>query len=227
MSRAPLSIIIPTLNSAGALPLTLESLYPALRIGLARELIISDGGSTDNIDRFSEELGAVLVTGPPGRGRQLASGAEAAEGEWLLFLHSDTALEIGWIDVVFEHIAHRETAGYFRLKFRASGIAPLLVAAWANFRSARFGLPYGDQGLLISRRLYDAIGGFKSMPIMEDVDIARRLKGRLERLDAVAVTDAGRYQREGWLRRGTRNLFCIIQYFRGVKPERILRSYLR
>ena len=100
------------------------------------------------------------------------------------------------------------------------------MAGWANLRSQVFGLPYGDQALLISRRLYGQLGGYDDIPLMEDVALARRLKRkRLVRLDAVATTSADKYRKQGWLRRGRRNLLTLLRYFLGAKPETLAASY--
>jgi hypothetical protein len=125
------------------------------------------------------------------------------------------------------HIAREERAGYFALRFDSTGFFPWFVAGWANLRSRIFGLPYGDQGLLISRAMYEAAGGFSDMPLMEDVALVRRLRGQLVALGAVAVTSAARYERGGWLRRGARNLWCLARYFAGVDVARLARAYRR
>ena len=223
--RAPLSIVIPTLNAAGSLQGTLPVLTEGLSAGLVRELILSDGGSEDATQRIGEEAGAIFLFGPPSRGRQLQAGADAASGAWLLFLHADTVLSPGWSKTVLDHLGNADCAGYFRLRFAARGAAPKLVAGWANVRSRVFGLPYGDQGLLVSRALLDSIGGYLDIPLMEDVAMARALKGRLTPLPVVATTSADRYLREGWLRRGAGNLITLCRYLTGSDPEVLARSY--
>lgn len=223
--RARLSIIIPTLDAGDHLSATLAHLAEGLNAGLIRELILSDGGSTDGT---AEVAGAELITGPAGRGGQLARGADAAKGDWLLFLHADTHLGAGWADTTLGHLRHHpDSAAYFRLAFRATGAVPRLVAGWANLRSRMLHLPYGDQGLLISRALYDEIGGYQDIPLMEDVAIARALRGSLRPLPATAATSAARYQAQGWLRRGTRNLATLIRYLSGTDPDTLVRPYNR
>ncbi len=192
--RAPLSIIIPTLNAEAELPLALGALMEGLDAGLVRELVVSDGGSMDGTCAMAEAAGAEVVTGAAGRGGQMARGADAAHGAWLMFLGADTVLAAGWADAVQDHIAAGQGAGYFRLRFRTRGIWPWFVAGWANLRARLFGLPCGDQGLLISRQLYDAVGGFKDIPLMQDVAMARALRGQLQVLPVVATTSATRYR---------------------------------
>ena len=226
--RAPVSVVIPTLNSGEDLPITLAALGVGLEKGLVRELVVSDGGSDDDTRPIADSAGAVLITGPASRGGQLKRGAAAAGGEWLLFLHADTWLDDHWPDAVTAHLhGFPDSAGYFRLAFRSEGVLPKLVAGWANLRSRAFGLPYGDQGLLVSRELYQEIGGFPDIPLMEDIAVARALRGRLRALPAVAWTSADRYHRRGWLRQGGRNLGILIRYLLGVDPERLRHTYLR
>lgn len=226
--RAALSVIIPTLNAQKQLPACLMALMEGLEAGLLREVVISDGGSSDATLQITEEVGAELVAGDASRGGQLRRGALAAQGDWLLFLHADTVLDPGWSDCVLDHIAaHADMAGYFRLRFDAGGIAPRLVAGWSNLRARVFGLPYGDQGLLLSRALYDSIGGFTDQPLMEDVAMARRLRGRLREIPISARTSAERYVTEGWFRRGRRNLWTLLRYLSGADPHDLARSYRR
>ncbi len=114
--------------------------------------------------------------------------------------------------------------GCFRLAFRARGLRPALVAGWANLRARLFGLPYGDQGLLVHRSDYEALGGYPDQPLMEDVALSLRLKGLVE-IPVQAQTSAARYERDGWLRRGARNLWTLARYALGVSPERLARAY--
>ena len=223
---APFSIVIPTLNAAAQLPATLNALLPGLEMGMIRDLIVSDGGSSDGTIRIAEHAGAKIVKGAQGRGGQLRRGAEAAKGEWLLFVHADTHLAPDWVGAAATHReAHPNLAAAFRLKFRANGIAPRLVATWANLRSAGLNLPYGDQGLLMSRALYDYSGGYPDQPLMEDVAMARALKGRIRLLDAYAATGADRYERNGWLRQSLRNFDTLTRYSFGADPEDLSKRY--
>ncbi|MEQ8294195.1 MAG: TIGR04283 family arsenosugar biosynthesis glycosyltransferase [Roseovarius sp.] len=222
--RAKLSVVMPTLNTEAALARSLPALAEGLSAGLIRELVISDGGSDDATLAIAEEAGAEVVTGPASRGGQLRRGAEAARGEWLLFLHADTVLPPGWADLVLSHLPTGRPA-HFRLQFDTSGTAAAMVAGWANLRSRLFCLPYGDQGLLISRAEYEATGGYRDIPLMEDVALARTLGRRLTVLPATVTTSAEKYRRDGWLRRGARNLSLLLRYLSGAKPERLARRY--
>ncbi|EDZ48751.1 glycosyl transferase, group 2 family protein [Rhodobacterales bacterium Y4I] len=222
---APVSIVIPTLNAAEELPACLEHLMEGLGAGLIRELVITDGGSTDETGAIAQAAGAEWITGTPSRGGQLRRGCAAAKGEWLLVIHADTRLEPGWAAAVAQHVQEGQGhPAYFRLRFRARGLMPAWVAGWANLRASLFGLPYGDQGLLIRRAGYEAAGGYPDQPLMEDVALVRRLTG-LTALPSAALTSAARYQRAGWLRRGGRNLWTLMRYFLGAAPERLAKSY--
>ena len=226
--RAPVSVVIPTLNEESGLPACLGALFEGVSAGVIRELIVTDGGSSDGTLEIAEEAGAEIVRCAASRGGQLRSGAAKAQGEWLLFVHADTVLSDGWRVVVEAHLAQADVAGYFALRFEKGGIAGHLVAGWANVRSRLFGLPYGDQGLLISRQLYEEVGGFAAIPLMEDVSLARRLgRRRFAKLEARAVTSPRKYQEQGWLRRGGGNLWTLLRYLVGVSPETLAAAYRR
>jgi len=222
--RAKLSVVVPVLNAEGDLPRLLAGLMEGVEAGLVRELILSDGGSDDATARIAEAAGAIWCAGPPSRGGQLRRGAGAAGGAWLLFLHADTALPEGWTRAVEAQI-RAGRPGYFRLAFDGGGAAARIVAGWANLRSRLFCLPYGDQGLLISRAEYDAAGGYLDIALMEDVAMARCLGRRLCMLPLPIRTSAARYRREGWLRRGARNLALLARYLAGANPEDLRKRY--
>jgi len=224
--RAPISIVIPTLNAGGGFAATLGALAEGLDAGLIRELIVSDGGSDDGTKALAEAAGADWVTGQAGRGGQLRRGAEGAQGAWLLFVHADTVLDHGWAEAALKHLQEDpDSAAYFNLGFRTKGTMARFVAGWANLRSRTFGLPYGDQALLVSRQLYDQVGGFDDIPLMEDVAIARALRGKIVGLDCVAWTSAARYEDEGWFWRGAKNLWTLLRYLLGADPKRLASSY--
>lgn len=223
--RAPVSVVIPTLNAAEALPVCLAALVEGLEAGLIRELIVSDGGSEDATRAIAQAWGAEVMSGDASRGGQLRRGCAAAKGDWLLILHADTVLSSGWSDTVRRALRGSQ-ARWFRLRFDQGGLRARLVAAWANLRS-RMGLPYGDQGLLIRRAVYEEVGGYDDQPLMEDVALARRLRGRLQGLDAVATTSAAKYIAQGWMRRGARNLWTLARYGLGAEPADLARSYRR
>ncbi len=222
-----ISVILPTLNAAAHLRRALPPLVPAAAAGLVREVIVSDGGSSDATAAIADAAGARFVESPRGRGAQLRAGAGAARGAWFLFLHADTALDPGWAEEAARFIeGGPERAGAFRFAFDDQSGAANRVAFWAHVRCALLHLPYGDQGLLISRALYEAIGGYADLPLFEDVDIVRRLgRRRLVMLRTRARTSAEKYRRDGFARRGWRNLGLLGLYLAGVPPKRLARLY--
>lgn len=215
------SVVIPALNAEACLPACLE------RTREADEIVLVDGGSSDRSVAIAAAAGAHTILSARGRGMQLRTGAEAARGDWLLFLHADTLLGHGWRDAVAKHArTHADKAGAFRLRLADAAWQARLVERAVAARVALFGLPYGDQGLLVPRPLYVAVGGYRPLPLMEDVDLVRRIgRRRLAVLDETATTGAERWRRDGWLRRSGRNLFCLGLYGLGVAPERLARMY--
>jgi len=225
-----ISVVMPTLNAAEGLGAAFAPLIAPTIDGLVREVIVSDGGSDDATLEIAEAVGARILRGPRGRGRQLAAGADAARGDWLLFLHADTALAPGWDVEARAHMAGarpgRETAAAFRFALDDAGWRARALERMVALRCAVFKLPYGDQGLLIARAHYDRIGGFRPMPLMEDVDIVRRIGRRdLKLLRSAARTSAARYRADGYGKRIARNLTCLALYTAGVAPERIAKLY--
>ena len=215
-----LAVVIPTWNAARTLGATMASLKPGR--DLIGETVVADGGSSDGTRELAEELGARVIAAPKGRGNQLREGIAGTRSDALLVLHADTRLSPDWPDRPPRH----GRAGYFRLRLDDSAYGARRVERLANWRAASLGLPYGDQGLWLERSLYEAVGGYRPLPLMEDVDLVRRIGGaRLEALPALAVTSADRYRRDGYWRRPFRNLACLSLYLAGLPPERIARFY--
>ena len=222
MARAPISVVIPTLDAEGALVRLMADLVPGAE--LLREVIVSDGGSADGTAVAARAAGARVVTGAPGRGGQIARGCAGAAAPWIWVLHADTGLQPGWPEAALRHMA-AGGAGWARLAFRSRAPAARRVAAWANWRARRLGLPYGDQGLLLPRDLLAAAGGYEDVPLMEDVRLARRLRGHLREVDLTVTTSADRYEAEGWTRRGARNLLLMARHALGAGPEDLAARY--
>ena len=232
-----LDVIIPTLDAAAQIETTLTALaegrggagsgMPGAR--LIREIVVVDGGSVDDTVARARRAGARVISSPRGRGAQLAAGAEASAADWLLFLHADTRLAPGWsgqVAAFIDAVPDGARAAFFTLAFDDASIHARALARLANWRARRLALPYGDQGLIVSRALYDRLGGFRPLPLMEDVDLVRRIgRAGLVHLDAVAVTSADRYRRWGWWPRAARNLALLALYFLGVPPRLLERLY--
>jgi glycosyltransferase involved in cell wall biosynthesis len=226
MNLLPASALIPTLNAAATLPATLAALR-----GSVAEIIIADGGSTDGTPDIAREHGALVIPAARGRGVQLRAAAEAATQPWLLALHADTKPGPGWQAAIADFIARPAAAaqaGYFRFTLNDPAPEARRLEAMVAWRCHWLGLPYGDQGLLIGRDFYRALGGYEAIPLMEDVALIRRIgRKRLVALPADFITSAEKWQRDGWYARSARNLFCLSLWFAGVAPERIAAFYAR
>jgi len=216
-----LTVVIPTLNAASLLPGTLAAL------GEWPTVVVSDGGSTDGTPDVARACGAMVVMGPRGRGMQIAAGIETARSPWLLLLHADTRLAPGWAAAAAAHMRTApERAGYFRFALDSPDPRARRLERAVAWRCQRLAMPYGDQGLLIARDVLDAAGGVRPMPLMEDVDLIRRLgRRRLTSLAVDALTCAGRWERDGWRRRSARNLMCLALWRAGVPPALVARLY--
>ncbi len=224
-----LSVIVPTLNAAGRLGPCLDAVrrWPG-----ELDLIVVDGGSADDTVAIAHDHGAKVLPSERGRGTQLARGGNAAQHGWMLFLHADTVLEEAWVDAAQAFIAARASDRAAVFGFALDDPAPQArrVERLTAWRCRTLALPYGDQGLLLPRALYQAVGGYRALPLMEDVDLIRRLKKKtggenIKVLDAQAVTSATRYQKNGWWLRPSRNLFCLFLYYIGLPPRWIARLY--
>lgn len=216
-----IAVVIPTLNAAATLKAALASVGPGI------DIVVADGGSTDATRALAREAGARVIAAPRGRGTQLRAGIAACDQPWLLLLHADTRLGPDWRAAAGAHIAaHPDRAGYFHLALDSARPAARRLERLVAWRCRLLALPYGDQGLLVPRALLDAAGGMRELPLMEDVDLVRRLgRHRLAPLAATATTAAARYEREGYWRRPLRNLSCLALWFLGVPPRIIARWY--
>lgn len=209
-----ITIIIPTLK--------LDEDLERLLDGLPDDVIIVNGGR----ETYSFKDHTIINTNP-GRGLQLKSGAQFAKGDWLFFLHADSTLTNGWMQTLADHTkVDPDKALVCRLRFDDDGFFPRLLEYWVRFRCWAFALPYGDQGLLISRTLYDEIGGYNDLPLMEDVDIVKRIgRSRLKLSDQIISTSAEKYNKYGYILRMFQNGFCLLLYKLGVDPAIIKKIY--
>jgi rSAM/selenodomain-associated transferase 2 len=215
------SFIIPVFRDAEVLSRTLA----AMDFDGAEVIVAAAEGDASLAVLRASQIDVIWVTAPRGRARQMNAGAAVARGDWLLFLHADTCLRPGWRAAVDRADADAAiNLGCFRFVLDSPSPAARLIEIGVGIRVRLFGLPYGDQGLFVRREAFAAQRGYSDLPIMEDVDLVRRLRetGRLHAASEQAVTSARRWEEDGWLRRTARHLRLIVRYFAGVHPERLV-----
>jgi rSAM/selenodomain-associated transferase 2 len=222
-----ISIIIPTYNEAAQITSKLANIERSTR----EEIVIADGGSQDDTRVIGSSFGARVIVSSRGRATQMNAGAAAAKGEILVFLHADTHLPKGYHGYIREAMCRPGTvAGAFKLRFEGR-TTPLLrfIEYTANWRSKFLQIPFGDQGIFLQRALFAEVGGFREIPIMEDLELIRRLKprGRITIVPAYVTTSGRRYEALGTLRRTLINKASITSYYLGLSPWRIARWYDR
>lgn len=220
-----LSIVIPALNEQHSLALLLDDIA-TLRTTI--EMIVVDGGSTDDTCHVARLGGARVVESERGRGLQLRVGAQHATAPMLCFLHADVRIPLE-ARRTLDTIAHAGERGAWAFRLRIDGARRAYrVIEWsANARSSLFALPYGDQGLVIARARYDEAGGYPDVPIMEDVALARSLRrtGGITLLEASLLVSARRWERDGVIRRSIRNAWLLTRYLTGTTPSALARRY--
>jgi rSAM/selenodomain-associated transferase 2 len=220
-----LSVVVPTWNERATLPRLAGALVAQ---DVPHELVVSDGGSADGTAEVAAELGARVVRGPRSRGGQLARGAAASAGELLLFLHADARLGAGALHALLGAFADaRVVATGMRQEIEHAARFYRLVERAAD-RRVRAGWVYGDSGLCVRRAAYDAAGGFRDVPVFEDLDLSARLRrlGRIELVAGAALAcSPRRWEREGRLRRTAKNWALTALWAAGVDPARLARFY--
>lgn len=216
-----LSVIIPAINEAAAL----DSLLPMLQQTEPHEILIADGGSTDGTPEVATRHGTRVIHSPRGRALQMNHAAQTASGEFLLFLHADTTPPPEYARIIMRTLVPGVAAGAFRFelseRIRLGGIIERLT----RLRGSLLELPYGDQGLFLRRSVFQALGGFREWPILEDVDLVKRLRrlGRVRITPEAASTSARRWQQSGVLRAFWRHQLILAGHRLGVPPERLVR----
>jgi rSAM/selenodomain-associated transferase 2 len=235
---ARLGIVIPTLNEADALPGLLDDLAELGELaagerggppGLRVQTVVVDGGSSDHTRELARRAGTQVISSPPGRSIQMNAGAHALMTPWLLFLHADSRMPSGTRRalVAWLRSSAPDEAAYFSFRLDARGIGWRAIELGQRLRERLTGLAYGDQGLLLSRSRFTSLGGIPEIPLMEDVEVVRRLRrsGALKRIDAPLVTSARRYREDGPAFTLARNSALISLYVLGVSPDRLARWY--
>ena len=197
----------------------------------AERVVVADGGSTDGTLAVAV-TSAVIAAGSKGRGAQLALGAShSGAADWLLFIHADNELPREWKASAEQHISrHPNSVGYFRYRANAKGFWPRFMDFWVGMRCQWWGLPYGDQGLLISKEMYDAAGGYPAQSLFEDVALIDAIKDQFGRtalrpLKGHMHIDVSKYKHEGIWTRGRKNLKLLKAYRRGEDIETLTQKY--
>lgn len=219
-----ISVIIPTLNEE----ITLEKSLISARNSRDIEIILSDGGSQDKTCTIAKRFADKVISSPAGRGVQLNRGADASSGDILLFLHADSILPKGWDDLVRETLDDTRIAGgAFSFALSKRSIAFSFISFMANFRSRFFKLPYGDQAIFVRREIFEKLGGFREIPIMEDLELVKGIRklGKLIVLSSPVITSSRRWDKEGWIKTMLRNQLLLFLYRLGVSPERLYWLY--
>jgi len=222
MAAPTLTIVIPVLNEAGSLEMSLRN-----GLAIADEVVVSDGGSSDASMEIAGHLGARVVKGAAGRGAQLNRGAAEASGDVLLFLHADSLLAEGARSQIEGAVADGYCGGGLLLRFDVAGPLLRFGAGWINARTRLTRLPLGDQGQFATREAFAALGGFSEWPVLEDLDLMRRLKshGRVAILEGPITTSSRRFRSGGILKTLAINWTIWLLYLLGVSPLRLGRWY--
>ncbi len=219
-----LSVVVPTLNEEHVLAATLQR---ARQPGV-RELIVADGGSTDATRAVAAQFADVVLSAPRGRAAQMNAGAERASGDILLFLHADTLLPDGFAPLVIAACTRPGViGGRFDVDLQPSSPLIKLTAVLMNWRSRLTHITTGDQAMFIARDAFARLGGYARIPLMEDIDLSRRMKrvGRIACLRQQVTSSSRRWQENGALRTILLMWSLRALYFFGVSPDRLQRLY--
>jgi rSAM/selenodomain-associated transferase 2 len=225
VTRPLLSVVIPALDEAGSIGGLLDDLRG---LEISHEVIVVDGGSRDATAEIARRAGATVVMSARGRGRQMRAGGNVATGAVLCFLHADVRLAPETVDAIADVASSgAQRAVAFRLAIDAPGWRYRVVERGAWLRSHVMRMPYGDQGIVMTRELYDAVGGIADVPLMEDVLLARALRasGGITIRSEWAVVSARRWERDGVFRRSAANLALLLRFLAGASPASLAERY--
>ncbi len=219
------TIVMPVLADTDAA----RALLPQIPATPDVEIIVVDGGADPQIEGIVAAQGrATLRRTAAGRAHQMNAGAAGATGEWLLFLHADSSLPSGWLSTMAD-LGDIVAGGWFRFALDDAAWQARVIEQLVAWRVRCLRLPYGDQGLFVRRRVFEQLGGFHELPLLEDVEFVRRLvrAGRVVELPLALGTSSRRWRRDGWFRRSTKNMAIVGLYLAGVPPARLARWYRR
>jgi rSAM/selenodomain-associated transferase 2 len=223
-----ISVVIPALNEEESMGSCIEAIRQSDEMA---EIIVVDGGSSDRTREISESFqGVKVISAGRGRGLQMNEGALVASGDVLLFLHADTILQEGWSRSMNTLLQDSSVAGgAFTFEISPPGIRYRCIEGWVKLRCSLFKLPYGDQAIFVRRDVFKNIGGYKQIPLMEDVNLVERLKGegRIVISDRRAVTSGRRWIKKGLIYTAVMNQCIMLLYRIGVSPHTLAKLYYR
>jgi rSAM/selenodomain-associated transferase 2 len=217
------TLISPVLGDADALRTLLEQLPTTPDL----EIVVVDGAKDPTIEVVVSGHGrTTLRRSSPGRALQMNAGATDSTSEWLLFLHADSTLPPGWLAAIAS-LGDAAVGGWFRFALDDPAWQARIIERLVAWRVRHLRLPFGDQGLFVRRRVFEQLGGFRKMPLMEDVEFVRRLvrAGPIAELPLALGTSSRRWRHDGWWRRSLKNLTIQTLYFAGMPPARLARWY--
>ena len=227
MTDEPLvSVVLPVWRDETLLARGLDRLAPRDGVEIVVACVL--GEEPRYAELREQHPSVVWVSAPRGRAAQMNAGAAKARGRWLLFLHADSVLPADWIDVIRDADRRPDVvAGAFRLALDSRDWRARAIEAGVRIRVALFTMPYGDQALFVRRRALEQLGGYRDLPLMEDIDLVRRLKrvGRIVAAHSIVVTSARRWERDGWMRRSAQNVMLATRFVLGASPARLAQRY--
>lgn len=228
MKRTKFSIVIPVLNESDRINSLIENIEGLIGYG-GHEVIVVDGSPTKETIRAIIKENIVKLGSPKGRARQMNAGASVAKGEILIFLHADTELPRNALTKI--HLAMAQggyVGGAFELNFNSEKMRFRMLALLASLRCRLTRIPYGDQAIFIGREYFNALGGYQDIPIMEDVELMRRIKRKGDKICIIpekVKTSPRRWEEEGFVYVNARNTFLFFSYVLGVSPEKLASFY--
>ena len=222
--RSPISLVVPVLNDVKALAGLLKTLE-GLRCGY--EIVVVDGGSSDSSRQLAAQYPVRLIKSEAQRAAQMNAGARAATGDWIAFLHADSKPDQRWVRALSTLTCLGDGWGFFEASLDQSEGLLKLVERLMNLRARITSIGTGDQCLFVHRELFEKAGGFPSQPLMEDIDLCKRLRrfSRPMLLNATITTSSRRWRKEGVVRTILLMWMMRFGYWIGVSPRRLARIY--